>query len=365
MSMMERIRHLRKNKLAWMVLALALLTILLGVFRKGRPHAEPAQEKAVPVTVMTAELRRAAPRLMLTGRIEGMSELDLATEKAGRVVKLGADKGDRVKAGDVLLRLDDRVWKAALERARLALKEAERDLARWEELSRSGAVSASDYESMKTRRDQARTARDEAEALVSQCVVRTPVDGVVDERLLDEGEYANEGMLAFRVVAMDEVKLLVDVPEREIAAVHAGEPMEFTVDALGGAAFTGTVSFVSVAASRENNAFRSESIVSNPDHRLKPGMMARVRLERQGREETIVLPLNAIVPKKGEYFVFIADNGQAVRRRVNLDAVLGEEAIVSKGLKGGESVILEGNRTLSDGMPVVIRTSAETEAGQP
>jgi membrane fusion protein (multidrug efflux system) len=340
----------RARRALWIIfLILVVLVLLLLALPKRREGIAEAGEKPVAVRALIVEPRRIADSVQLPGRIEARVEAVLGAEKGGRVAEIAAEKGDRVRAGQVLLRLDSRTWQALLDQAEIEEREARKDFERWQELKKAGAVSASDFDAVRTRRDVAEAARALAAAHVSQCDVKSPIDGTLDDRLVEAGEYATEGLPVFKIVDADTVKLVIPVPEKDISPVRAGEPVSFTVSALGGRSFTAEVSFVSATAARENNAFRVEASAQNPSGELRPGMIAEATLVKGWREDAIVLPLAAVVPRKNEHVVYVVENRRAVRRVVQLDRIVGHEAVIASGVGAGEQVVVEGQRALVDG----------------
>ena len=341
---------------SWMAWGgLAAVELLIAAFaatKKPPEKTEAEAEKAVPVRTVAVEPRTVADVLLLPARIDALQEAQPGAERAGRVVELLADKGDRVEEGRALLRVDDRLWAAALRRAEIELRDAERDLKRWKELEKTGAVSASEYEGVRRRQESAEIARDEAATMLSQCEVRSPFSGTVVDRMVEVGDYANEGQAVFRVVRLDRVKVAFDVPEQAIAELQAGRKMAFALTALPGREFEGEVTFVSSRAAPESNSFAAELEADNADGTLKAGMIAQVSLARREREGAVVVPLAAIVPRKGEHYVFTAENGRAVRKRVLIASWSGHEAVLESGLAAGERVVVEGHRGLQDGMKV-------------
>lgn len=351
-------RSAGRGVLLGLIAVLVLVIVALAIHKRPPDAVKPAAEKAVPVTTLRITPRAVADAVTLSGRLEPWLEARLAPAKAGRVTALAVDKGDEVKAGQTVMQLDDRTWRALLTRAEIDLREAKKDHERWQQLKAAGAVSGSDYDSVRARMELAQAAADDARAQVSQCEVKAPFDGEVAERFVQVGEYAKEGEPAFHVVCIDPLKLAVDLPERDVGAVVPGQTVTFELDALPGLACTGTVTFVAPAASRGNNAYHVEATVANADRRLKAGMIARVRLLRREIASAVAVPLTAVIPQKGEHVVFLVESGRAVRRRVKLDAIIEREAVLTEGVKAGDIVVLDGNRTLVDGMPV-------TEAGAP
>ena len=355
MSVADGIRKKKGSFLIWGVLAAVVaMVFILPMLKKPEEKKAVEPEKPVAVRTIAMELRRVEDALVLPARVEPLQEAHLAAERAGRVVELLADKGQAVEAGQVLLRLDGRLWEAARQRAEIEERDASRDLRRWKELEKAGAVSGSEYEGIQRRQESARIALNEAEVMLSQCEVRSPFAGVLVARLVEVGDYANEGQAVLRVIRLDRVKLTFDVPEQDIGALRPGQEKTFTLAALPGREFAGEITFVSSQAARESNSFPVELTVGNAEGLLKAGMIAQVALVRRERDGAAVVPLAAIVPRKGEHYLFAVENGHAVRKRVQIAALMGHEAVLESGAGAGEQIVVEGHRGLQDGMPVSV-----------
>jgi membrane fusion protein, multidrug efflux system len=345
----------RRRPSFWLWIALAvvvLLIVVLAVLPKPPEQAKTEAEKPVAVRTVAIEPRKIEDALLLPGRVQALQEAQLGAQRAGQVVEILADKGQTVQEGQVLLRIDSRLWEAARKRAAIEVRDAERDLKRWKELEKSGAVSASDYEGIQRRQESAEIALDEAEVMASQCEVRAPFGGVIVERGVEIGDYANEGQAVLSVIRLDRVKVAFDVPEQDVSSLKTGQSKKFTLAALPGREFTGEVTFVSSQAGRASNSFAAELEAENADGALKAGMIAQVALVRQEREGAMLAPLAAIVPRKGEHYVFAVENGRAVRKRVLLGALIGHEAVLESGVEAGDRIVIEGHRSLQDGQPV-------------
>jgi len=331
----------KTGKILLSVLGGIILLILLFNVLPPRKKELPAQPVVrVPVQVVEAVAKDRPDIIVLPGLVMADVDATLAAEKSGRVVELLADRGQVVTRGEVMLQLDDRT-------ARIAFEDADRNLERFEKLSGTGAVSQKDL-------DDIRKACDLAEAELSDCTVKSPTGGVVNERYVEEGEYVVPGTPVFDVLSINPVRISADIPERNIAALHLGDPITFEILSLPGNTFTGTVSYVSAKASTDNNAFRVELSVPNPDRLLRPGMIASMQYHRGTFKQAIALPLEAIIPQKGDHIVFIIRDGRAVRQMVRIDTIINQEAVISSGAKPGEWVVIRGNRLLSDGSLVTI-----------
>jgi len=351
--MMRKIRIRFASVLIWGFLALVLAGIVLLAVRKpAREKVAVTETQPVLVRVMTIEPRTVREAVWIPGRVAANVSALLSVEKAGRVVECAVDKGDTVSAGQVLLRVDDRDWRALEKRARLELADAERELARWEQMKASGAVAASEYDAIKQRQELAAVAVDQAAVHVGQCTLASPFDGVVDARLIEAGEYATEGQPAFQVLDLSPLKVQVSIPERDVRSVNPGDAKLVSADAAGLGTFTGRVAFVAQEASPDRFTYAVELAVDEPPAGLRPGMIVDVEIMRALREGAIAVPLAAVIPRRGEHMVYVVENGLAVRRMVGLDSLAGQDAVIGSGLKAGERLVVEGHRGLQDGVPV-------------
>ena len=339
-----------------------LLIVLFAILPKRKEVITDEPTPPPPVTTMLVEPVQVNDVLHLPAKVHAVFDAALALDKAGIVAELPVDRGSEIEAGQILLRLEDSIWKAGLEAAEIQHREAKREWNRWQELRKTGAVSTSEFDAVQARFDLAKVTLENARINLEKCVLRSPSAGVIADRYVEVGEHVAEGAPAFRVVNSERIKLAVDIPERDVLQVRTGMAMPFTIDSLPEHAFTGTVTFVAAAARAENNSFPAELMVENAGGSLRPGMMGRLALSRGQRINAIVLPFGAVIPKKGEYVAFVVENGKALQRLVKLDYFSDFDVVLASGLEPGEEVVIEGNRALSDGMVVkATRKAAATE----
>lgn len=347
---MKKIKIKRSSVVLWVLISLLLIMVVVSVsLRREEVVTEELEERPTPVEVRVVERETVTDRVRLPGRIEPDIRSRLAVDKGGRVTAIFANKGDKVERDQVLLQLDDRTWRALERQAEVEYRAAQREWQRWQELATVELVSTGELDRVQTRYERAEAQWEDARVHVEQCVVRSPGEGWINSRWLEVGEYAPEGAAAFEWVVLDPVRITLDVPERDIQAVQQGRELVFNVTALGAQHFTGTVQRVAAAAAPGNNSFRVEAQAANPGYTLRPGMIATVRFERARREDAVVVPLSAVLPRKGEHFVFVAEHDRALRRLIRIDRILDAQAILADGLEPGEELIIEGHRELLDG----------------
>ncbi len=340
-----------------LLVVVLLLVALIAAFLMLKPPANPlpaATEAAMPVSTITVHPTSLEDIVYLPAMIEAKVDATLSAEKAGRVVEIKVDRGSRVERGGLLLQIDDRIWQTSLKQATIAAENATRDYNRAKSLMETGALSQSEYDRAEQAYVQTASAAEEARINIEQCRVESPVDGIVNDRFVEAGEYVQPGTPLFQVIDKATVRVVLQVPEKDIFAIKEGNRIAFTVQPLPEKTFEGTVSFVAPQADDRNNAFRAELAVDNGDGLLRPGMIAQVKFKRGISQNMVTLPMAAVLPSKGEHIVFLAKDGQAVRRRVQIDTIARRDAIISGGLEEGDLVIVDGNRTLSDGQRIEI-----------
>ena len=186
--------------------------------------------------------------------------------------------------------------------------------------------------------------------------IRASIGGIISKRFLDQGSFVSTTTPIVRIVAMDRVKVIVQVVENELAQLRCGAKAEIYVDAYQKQVFRGGVSCISPTVDPESRMADIEIQVDNKDHRLKPGMFARVNLLVQRRNGVLLLSKDSLIREHGHTRVFVHENGRALLREVSL-GLEGEKYVeVVRGLQEGEEVIVAGQYELKDMIPVrVIR----------
>ncbi len=256
---------------------------------------KPLESVLAPAPAAGAATAPADERVLLaTGEFLPLVRSELVARVTGRVAKVLVDEGARVSEGQPMLTLETDylkldVARAEAETARAAavLADAERDFARKKELVGKESVSQAAFERSQAAFEGAKASRlgaqaglDLAKQRLSDAVLRSPIDGVVLEKRADVGERLSEGTVTFVVVQTAPLRLRFRVPERFLGAAVHGAKVRATVDPYPGETFGGTVSVVVPALDPASRTFAVEALFPNRDGRLRPGLFARVELER-------------------------------------------------------------------------------------
>jgi membrane fusion protein (multidrug efflux system) len=336
-----------------LLLLICLAVLLFTLPKVPESFQAPPPPAGIPVTVTRVRCEDVREWVTYPGRIAAWSETIVAAEQGGRITLLPVERGDRVSLGALLLQLDPRFAEIQVRQQQSSLRQLELDLGRLSGLQRSGSISTAEVDQATTRRDLARIALDQALLALEKCTLTNLSPGVVVDRRVEPGEVINPGQNLFKIADLDRIKVLIDLPERDVFAVRLGENIPFTLDVLPGREFTGTVHFVAAAADALSNTFRMELAFDNRLTGLKPGMIVRIPIDRGLIRQARVIPLQALIPEKGGYIAFQAVNGHAVRRVIKLLALVDTRALIAEGLETGDVVIVAGQRQVADGVVIV------------
>ena len=245
-----------------------------------KPPADLSTTEHVPtvrVRRQVAELRTA--EVVLRGRTEADRKVQVKAETHGRIVELGADKGVRVKKGDVLLRLsvEDRP-------ARLAEAKALREQRRIEyeasmRLSKKGFRAETQVAAAKAELEAAEAAVTRAEVEIANMTIRAPFDGVVGDRMVESGDFVEMGNPVVRIVDLDPILAVAQISERDLARVSLGSPGRARL--ITGQEIEGAVSYIASEAESATRTFRLEVEIANPDAAVPDGVTAELTLPLQ------------------------------------------------------------------------------------
>ncbi|UFN49952.1 efflux RND transporter periplasmic adaptor subunit [Roseomonas sp. OT10] len=347
----------------WRRLALSAAVLLAAGL--PAPHAALAQGQAAPPAALTVaaapvEIRAVERSVRGDGSIVAWQELVLGAEVAGlRVVELGAEEGDRVRQGQLLVRLDDAVLRAQAAQAAAAVTEAEANLRLAQaELRRVQELQRGEYAARQTleqrqanaagaeaRLAAARAQRDDAEARLAQTRILAPTDGIVTTRRAQLGTVVSLGQEMLRLIRDGRIELDARVPELDLAAIAPGQAARVR---HGGREVTATVRAIAPTVAPETR-LGIVHLSLPPDSGLRPGMFASAAIVT-GRADSPTIPREALLHRDGRPVAFAVEGDRVALRRLELGmADLDGRVEVRAGLSPGERVVVAGAGFLNDG----------------
>ncbi len=313
--------------------------------------------EAQPTAVMAskAERKPVADRIEALGTLRANESVELTATVTDRVVETGFEDGDRVKKGDILLKLSSTEEEALLTEAVSAEKESRLQYERIEQLASRGTASTSQLDEARRVHETARARQLAIESRLAELVIKAPFDGVVGLRNISVGALVRPGDPVTTID--DDSKMLLDfsVPARFLDSVKPDSPIEASTATYGGRFFHGGVHSVSSRVDPVTRSVMVRAEIPNEDRLLMPGMLMKVDLLARPRE-AVVIPEGALLPAGDRNFVMVvggvAEKPTATRREIEIGTRRRGEVEVVSGLAEGETVVTHGGFKLSDGAAV-------------
>ena len=374
----------KRSRLVSIAIVMLLLTVLGAasyvIYTKTIGRSPTVQ------TMMIVARRDGQPSVLLTGSgyiVTRHKYITIGTKILGQIVAEPIEEGQHIKAGDVLARIDDRDYQAQLRqaiasrdvaKANLHLLQNKADRARY--LIKTGAISKDDFETAITAAGvgQAELERDEAAVdyakfNVNQCVISSPINGIVLKKYRELGDTINFGGQIqagggatdiAQLADTDDMRAEVDINEADIAKVGIGSPVVVALDSYPDKKFDAALVKVYPAADRQKGTVKIEVQIARPDLQIiKPEMSVKVsflEIRSPGKlEPVITVPKSAVRHDEGEAYVWTVREG--IVRRVSVVCGLTTETgiEVRQGLKDGDSVVITPDVKLVNGGKVSVR----------
>lgn len=330
-----------------MAVALALCSCGGKKAQKGAAAVKEELLPAVKVVDAKSEIVPIDEKYSVT--LQAYAINNIAPQSGGRIISIKAEVGDFVQKGQVLAQMD----KAQLEQAELQLNNLKSEYDRAKALYEKGGVSKSDFETIEL---QYKVANTTYENLLTNTILKSPLNGVVSARNYDEGDMYTMSAPLYVVQQINPIKALVAVSEKNYSLLKKGIEVEFTPEALNGKTYVGKVTRIHPTVDATTHTIVAEVTIDNPKFELRPGMYSSARvIFSQG--DAIVVPDTAVLKQQGSgvrtVYVLKAD-GTVELRIVEVGRHIGSEYVILSGVQAGEKVVVSGQSLLRSGIKVEV-----------
>ena len=325
---------------------------------KARAVNAPAAVETVPVRRQTLE-----DVIGGSGAVEQSRTVQLTAQLDAQVLEVPVKEGDLVKKGDLLVRCDDRLIEATIranrdyvEASKIKIRDQTRQVDRYTALQNKKMGTQVDLEKSEMALADAREALAkstlslrQAEIDLEHVTMKSPIDGIVLERLVNPGEWTRQGQLILKLGSLNTVLMAPKLTEEKMHSVELGLPAETSFPAFPGAIFQGKVFKIDPNIDPLTRTFTAYVEINNPDFRLKPGLSGFARIRRTAKD-TLVVPSIAVMDPSGEQPVVyvVNDSSRANLRKVRSGIVANGLTQITSGLKEGEKVVTVGQLNLKE-----------------
>jgi membrane fusion protein (multidrug efflux system) len=383
---MQRMLKLRMNRrgagrplLVGAVLVIGLAAMFLLMRNRGGQAAQDGKAAAegggpaaggppamppMPVDVDTARRQAVVDAVRATGRIEANQAIELRPDEQGRITDILFREGQSVTKGEPLVKIDDAMIRAQLERAKADRDLSTQQLERVKRLRAQNAASPADLERAEANARSNAAGLAVLELQLERTTVRAPFSGAIGQRLVSMGDYVTTSTPLLTLQTVDPQRAVIEVPERYAVKLRQGQVVEFTVASQEGRTFRARVDFIDPVVQNENRTILVKASAPNPNRLLKPGMFIEARLATETRAGAIVVPEDAIQPMRSANVVWAVVDGKASRRVVTLGVRSAGVVEILSGVQAGETVVVGGVERMGEGLPVAPRPrAAQTDTG--
>jgi RND family efflux transporter MFP subunit len=373
------------SKLKTILIFCISIFVLLTISCQNQGEAEVSQEEeeAIPVYVTSVEKGNIENTVRYLGNIEGTNEVMVFSQIPNRITSIEAYVNDWVEEGDLLAIVKNTQLKQAVKQAEAGLESAranyENALTEWKRIKKlyeENAVSESQYDAVKTQKQNAESGLDQAEAALESAqerlndsYLRAPISGIVSARNYDIGDQTSPQQPAYGIVNMDKVKIKVDVVEEDLGQIKQNNKVYVAVNAYPDTVFEGKVDKVYPTIDPRTRTATVEILLDNEDRKLRSGMYATVNIVTEKSENTVVIPSYTVIERTSREHLggelsnteiivnrhaFVINNSTAHRRSLKAGIITDDKIEIIEGLAPGETLVTQGQYKLTDGAKVNI-----------
>lgn len=311
----------------------------------GAPPAYAAQ-----AVIAEAKLQAVNETLSLVGSVAANEMVEIKSETDGTLEEVLFTEGQKVKQGDLLIRLDESKFSASVNEAEANFKLTETTYERNKQLLRDKLISQQEYDQAAAQYQANKASLELKKRLLKDARIYAPFKGTMSSRQVSPGQVIAKNTTLTWLIDLDPVKVELNVPERFVSQLKVGQKIEITVAAYPGRTFLGEVFFVAPFVESATRTALVKARIDNPNSELKPGMFANLNLTLKLKEDAIVIPESSVIASGDRNIVYVLDQEDAAQiRPVKIGIRQAGLVEILSGVKPGERVVAEGIQKIRPG----------------
>ena len=308
---------------------------------------------ALPVNAVVMKPQTMENKIRVTGSVQANESVDLKSELNGIVEKIYFQEGQRVKKGDLLISLNDEESRAQLEKLTFSKKLYEDNEYRQKILLEREAISREEYEIALTELRTSEADIKLLEVQINKAQIRAPFNGIVGLRNISEGSYITPSTSIVNIYNIDPAKIEFSIPARYAGLLGVGDKIYFDLDGTI-EQYEGTIYALEPLIDPATRTLRLRATAPNENNKILPGQFARIEVVLEELDSAILVPSIAVTPTADSQMVFVAKNGKAEQRFIEIGMRTETDIQVARGLSVGDTVITSGILQLRPGIDIEI-----------
>jgi RND family efflux transporter MFP subunit len=341
---------------AIIILAVAVTAIILFGNKKAMDDELKALQQyssVAPVEIVSPKMQHASQRIVENGVLQSGAEVKVVSETSGKVLSVSGNIGDRVYAGQTLVTVEKEVAESQYQLAKANLENAGKDLERYNNLAGGEAITQQQLEAAKLKYQNAQTQFTLSKKQLENATVRSPVNGVISKRLIEEGSFLMPSVPVFLILEQNRMVFTVSVAEKDVLKLYAGQKADISIDAFSGKPFSGNIRGIS-AAPDLSGRYMVETVLSNSGGKLRAGMSGQAVFVHEISESGFVIPRKCITGSVRDGKIFTVSGDSVTSKRVKALSLNQTEALVTEGITATDRIVLSGQINLQEGSKVRI-----------
>ena len=346
------------------VYLLLILFLSAGLYSCGSGSAGSQQQdsRVVPAEGYKAETEPYTISINATGELLPWEEVELRTPIAGNVLGISFEEGQFVQKGALLVRIDSRTWEAQKQGLEAQLVSSENELKRNRQLLEIEGASQENVDQSEAQVNSLKAQIEELAVRIDLAHVRAPFSGQLGMRNFSQGAFLSQGDMITRIVQTNKLKISFDIPARYALLAKEGSDVK-VISSSRGDTIMASIYAVDPVINPNSRSLRLRGVIKNDNGTFIPGDFAQVTMEVEQNNNAILVPAESIISELNTQVVYLARNGIAERREVEIGTRTRGRVHILNGISKGDTVLITGLMDVRDGVNIDI-TRLNQEAGQ-
>ncbi|SFH05418.1 efflux RND transporter periplasmic adaptor subunit [Pontibacter chinhatensis] len=312
------------------------------------------RSEAIPVSITEVKTAQLDKSFRAQGNFAPIQSLTLLSETQGQIQKVLKRKGDKVKAGELLILVESNTMSADLATAQTNAEKAKKDLERFENLAAGDAITQRQLEDARLAAKSTQAQLVAARQRLAKTRITAPITGEINEIYVEVGSYLNAGTKLYDIVNVDKLKLQVKVNESEVLLIGKGDKVTVKANAGSGQEYEGVVTAIAAQADPTLKFDVEVEVKNAANNNLRAGMYGTAFFEVAEQRDAMLLPRETIVGSIQNPSVYVVKDGKATMRKVKVGVVTQDQVEILDGVQPGEQIVRSGQINLREGINVSV-----------
>lgn len=318
--------------------------------QKTKEIAELANIKGnfYPVKVFVLKPTNPEAIFSTTGFLKSETDLDLKSETQGRIVRIYKQRGDYVKAGDLIAKVDDELLRAQLEATKATYEQLEKEVVRFTRLVTQNAVTSQKLEEIQLNLETTKAKYVSAKRQLANTSIKAPIGGFIESDNIEVGQFISAGATVCNIINTKKLKLKIEISEHEYSNIKIGQQVEIISSTFPNQIFEGKISYIGKKAGFGNSFNVEIKLKNQKGNLLKAGMFVAAHIALESNSVGFFVPRRSIVGSLKDASIYVVHENKSVLKKIITGNIVNDQVKIIEGVKENDVIIEEGNYNIYD-----------------